>query len=99
MPQAFVEEIRAPLVDAYILANVQRGTTAVDEVERRVREAGIDIRDIQVKDRVQQLEQTGHLRREGNNLRLTDDGREDIEKVTGWVRGLTSQQVGKVGAR
>jgi coproporphyrinogen III oxidase-like Fe-S oxidoreductase len=92
MPPKFVDDlVRPAIVDTLILGKVMQGTTTVDQVERDVKNINIEMKDLNVRQRIEALQQTGHLRLENNNLRLTDDGKEDVNKVLPWFNQVTQQ--------
>jgi coproporphyrinogen III oxidase-like Fe-S oxidoreductase len=91
MAQPYVKEITPLLVDTVILGRAQRGNVRVDDIDREVRTIGLPLEGVTVRDRVTHLEQTGHLRLEGDNIRLTDDGRQDLQKVLPVFSRITQQ--------
>lgn len=99
MPQKYVDDIVRPaLVDTVILSKVMEGDVTQSDLDREVREAGIDLGNLDVEERVRTLEQSGHLRTEGHRLRITDDGREDVQKVLPWLQRVaeTAETAGTV---
>lgn len=97
----YVDEIVRPaLVDTFILAKCQSGNVTVDQLERDWRGTGIDLGDLDVRERVRMLQDSGHLREEGNNVKCTDDGKEDVQKVLPWFQKVSSQlSTAPAGAR
>jgi hypothetical protein len=96
--QKFVDEVRHGIIDTVILAKALGGNVTKDNVEREVRNLNIEMGDVDVNECITHLEETGHLRIENNKLTVTDDGKEDVQKVLPWFRQVT-QQVGTVGPR
>ena len=97
MQQNYIDVVRPALVDTLVLSRVDHGQYSVQDLARELQGAGIDLGDVDVEERVHQLEQTRHLRREGNLLRLTDDGREDVRKALGWFRKVVQQVETRTG--
>jgi hypothetical protein len=89
----FIEVLQPAVVDAFILARGRHGPVFADEVERMLGafEPGLDLVEVPVRDRLEALERNGHLRREGTHYVLTDDGREDVERVLPWLRQVVDK--------
>lgn len=96
MPVRFViDEVVPTLMDTIILCKGLSGPIQVDEVEREVRDAHIEMHDSTVQERLAELERSGHVRKQGNAYAITDDGRKDIQKALPWLREV-AQRVGQV---
>jgi hypothetical protein len=63
----------------------------VQEVERIVQGWGELADKVEVRERCEELERSGHLRREGTGYRVTDDGRQDVQKAQPWFRNVVQQ--------
>jgi len=89
MPQKFVDDIVAPcIVDTLILSRASTNTVTVQDIERVVQNWG-ELKDkVDINECVDSLVQSGHLRKEGNGFRCTDDGRQDVQKVMPWFDRL-----------
>lgn len=78
--QAFLRQAEPVLVDAFILTRALRGPMFVAELGRMLASINVDWDDRVVRQRVEVLERNRQLEREGSQLRLTDDGREDAQR-------------------
>lgn len=92
MPQKYVEDIVAPaIVDTLILGKAQSGAVSVPDIERVV-QGWTELTDkVDVTERLDMLVQSGHLRRDGNTFRATEDGKQDVQKVLPWFRNIQQQ--------
>ncbi|MCA1812725.1 MAG: hypothetical protein LC624_02090 [Halobacteriales archaeon] len=92
MPQKYVNDIVAPaIVDTLILGRALNGIVQVPDVERIIQSWGELSDNVEVRERCEELERSGHLRREGTGYRVTDDGRQDVQKVLPWFRSIPQQ--------
>lgn len=85
MAQEYVNDIIRPaLVDTVILSKCLAGNVTLDQIERDVKNVGIPLDGVTVRELCDDLVESELLTIEGNNLRITDEGRADVQKVLPW---------------
>lgn len=89
MAQSYIEEVAPALVDTFILTRALRGPVFVEELGRMLASVNVDWDDRVVRARVEALERSRLLQREGTHLALTGEGRREAEDLLGlWGRML-----------
>lgn len=88
----YVERVREIVVESYILHECWNGNVSREQLEKNFR--AVPLQDFQApkfEQVLERVEREGHVKREGNNYRTTDDGKEDLQKVEPWFTHISQQ--------
>jgi hypothetical protein len=98
--QPFVESFEKAITQFVILQKAQQGDVTKDNLPN-VFKGNLQMSRNHVDDSIRTLVQTGHLKENGNKYTITDDGREDVQKVANLVIELPQyvQQGGAMGGQ
>ena len=79
--QAFMDTVEPALIDTFILTRALQGPVYTAELARMLASIDVDWDEDLVRGRLEYLERTRHLQRDGTHYVLTEDGREDGERL------------------
>lgn len=80
--EKYVERIEKALCETVCLEHARQMPMTVDQCWQKIQPLGFSKVDRNtVEDSYKRLERDGHVRKDGDRYTVTDDGREDIQKV------------------
>jgi predicted transcriptional regulator len=83
--QKFVSRVEMAIMQFVILNKAKQGGVTRENLQQVFRGGNLQMQGDHLNHCIQQLVQEGHLKEEGNRYTITDDGREDVQKLQNLV--------------
>lgn len=100
-----MERVEEAAIDTLVLHEARQGAATRDQFVGRLKNVGpANWDEDKYRDAVDRLEKDGHLNKDGDRYTITDDGREDVQKVEAYFRTIAdrvgqSSMTGTMGGR
>lgn len=83
--QKFVTRVEMAIMQFVILNKAKQGGVTKENLQQLFRSGNLQMSSDHLDHCIQQLVQEGHLKQDGNRYTITDDGREDVQKLQNLV--------------
>lgn len=88
----YVERVEEVAIDTLVLAEVRSGPATKDQLATRLRSVPpFSFTEEKIKDACERLDKDGHVKKENDRYTITDDGREDVQKIESWFGSLADR--------